>query len=191
MAVLRVVAGPMCSGKTDHLIEQVHRAALGKKYTGKSPLCIKLNEDTASPGFSSRTGREVLDVVTFDPAMSIPKDAGHVFVDELQLIDRTDRDGLVENLVLAALAAGCSVDIYGLDMDFRGVPFDNMARMMAMADGVVKLKAICSKCGGLATHTQRLVDGQPASYHDQRIIVKGQQGVEYEPRCRQCHEVRR
>jgi len=72
-------------------------------------------------------------------------------------------------------------------MDFRGEPFGPMPQMMAVAELVSKLHAICIQCGASATRTQRLIDGRPA-YYDDPIILVGASEV-YEARCRACHQV--
>jgi thymidine kinase len=81
------------------------------------------------------------------------------------------------------------VIVTGLDMDFRGEPFGPMPLLMAEAERVDKLSAICVVCGAPASRTQRLIDGQPASYDDPVIMV-GASEV-YEARCRHCHQLKR
>jgi thymidine kinase len=75
----------------------------------------------------------------------------------------------------------------GLDQDFRGEPFGPMPLLLALAEQVDKLNAICVRCGAAASRTQRLIDGRPAHYDDPVILVGGSES--YEARCRQCHEV--
>jgi thymidine kinase len=84
---------------------------------------------------------------------------------------------------------GMRVIAAGLDMDFRGEPFGPMPVLMAQAEHVEKLQAICVVCGNPASRTQRLINGQPAAYDDPVILVGG--GESYEARCRKCHEVPR
>ena len=79
--------------------------------------------------------------------------------------------------------------VAGLDMDFRGEPFGPMPILMAQAERVDKLQAICVVCGAPAARTQRLVNGQPASYDDPVILVGAHEA--YEARCRHCHSVPR
>jgi thymidine kinase len=105
-----------------------------------------------------------------------------VAVDEVQFLD----DGITQ--VAHALAArGVRVILAGLDTDFRGEPFGPVPALLAAAEVVTKLTAICVVCGAPATRTQRLVDGRPARYTDPVILV-GAREV-YEARCRRCHEV--
>ncbi|HVX00885.1 MAG TPA: hypothetical protein VHA52_10685, partial [Candidatus Babeliaceae bacterium] len=82
---------------------------------------------------------------------------------------------------------GKRVIVAGLDLDFRGMPFSCMPLLLALADSVLKLQAVCAICGGDAHFTQRLVDGRPASYNDPIIIVGAQEC--YQARCRNCHVI--
>jgi len=77
----------------------------------------------------------------------------------------------------------------GLDMDFRGQPFTLMPQLLAIAEKVEKLTAICVLCGGPATRSQRLIDGRPASWDDPIVLVGASES--YEPRCRQHHVIPR
>ena len=90
--------------------------------------------------------------------------------------------------VCAQLAdEGRRVIVAGLDQDFRGEPFGSLPLLMAQAEDVTKLQAICMSCGAPASRTQRLIDGRPAYYEDATILV-GASEV-YEARCRTCHQV--
>jgi thymidine kinase len=105
-----------------------------------------------------------------------------VGVDEVQFFD----EGIID--VVESLAdQGVRVIVTGLDMDFRGEPFGCMPDLIAKAEKVEKLQAICMVCGGSASRTQRLVNGEPAHY-EEPIVVVGAQEM-YEARCRQHHQV--
>ena len=82
---------------------------------------------------------------------------------------------------------GVRVICAGLDTDFRGEPFGVMPSLLARAEFVTKLNAICQVCGGVATRTQRLINGKPADYDDPIILVGAKE--QYEARCRHCHQV--
>lgn len=84
---------------------------------------------------------------------------------------------------------GKRIIIAGLELDFRGEPFAVTATLMALADHVTKLKAICVVCGNDAHHTQRLIDGKPANYDDPIILVGASEF--YEARCRNCFKIDR
>jgi thymidine kinase len=125
--------------------------------------------------------------VTVDSAAEIEDataDADIVAVEEAQFFD----DRLPE--VVESLAAqGKQVVLTGLDRDFRGIPFGPMPRLLALADQVTKLTAICVVCGEPATRTQRLIDGVPASADSPLIVIGGMGDETYEARCRLHHEV--
>lgn len=98
-------------------------------------------------------------------------------------------DGSTRSLSAAALTShrGVRVVLAGLDTDFRGEPFGFVPLLLAAADEVTKLQAICVVCGEPASRTQRLVDGRPALYTDPIVLIGA--GETYEARCRRCHEV--
>ena len=105
-----------------------------------------------------------------------------VAIDEAQFFG----EGIIP-VVQDLVDRGIRVIVAGLDMDFRGVPFGQMPKLLALAEIVDKLHAICMVCGEEATRTQRLVDGEPA-YHDDPIIIVGASEM-YEARCRIHHQV--
>jgi thymidine kinase len=106
-----------------------------------------------------------------------------IAIDEAQFLD----DGIVQ--VATSLAErGRRVILAGLDTDFRGEPFGPMPQLLAIAEMVDKLNAICVLCGAPATRTQRLIDGVPAAWDSPTIMVGGHES--YEARCRACHVVR-
>jgi thymidine kinase len=107
-----------------------------------------------------------------------------VAVDEAQFFDWE-----LSKLCTELAERGVRVILAGLDMDFRGEPFGPMPLLMAEAEEVSKLQAICVVCGAPASRTQRLIDGLPAAYDDPIILVGGSES--YEARCRHCHEVPR
>jgi len=84
---------------------------------------------------------------------------------------------------------GLRVICAGLDLDFRGEPFGPMPRLMAQAELLDKLHAICVVCGAPASRTQRLIDGQPARFDDPVIVIGAAE--KYEARCRDCHQTPR
>jgi thymidine kinase len=96
---------------------------------------------------------------------------------------------LGEGVVLTALDLadrGVRVVVAGLDQDFRRLPFGPMPALLAHAEFVDKLQAVCHRCGGPATTTQRLVGGEPAPYSGDTVVVGAAE--QYEARCRGCHE---
>ncbi len=105
-------------------------------------------------------------------------------IEEIQFLD----DGVVA-LCQRLADRGVEVIAAGLDQDFRGQPFGFMPQLMALADNVMKLHAICKVCGGEASRTQRLVDGRPARWDEPTILIGADET--YEARCRRCHQVKR
>src|SRR5690606_19055373 len=97
-------------------------------------------------------------------------------------------EGIVD-LVNQLAEKGIRVIVAGLELDFRGEPFGSLPRLLALADKVGKLPAICMICGEPASRSERLVDGRPAKYNDPVVIVGAAEM--YEARCRKHHEVPR
>jgi len=173
----------MFSGKTEELIRRVRRAQIARQKVQVFKPAI----DTRYAGWkvASHNGMQLEAVPVEDMAQLralIEPDATVVAIDEGQFFN----GGLVD-LCKELADQGMRVIVAGLDMDFRGEPFGPMPQLMAQAEGVDKLQAICVVCGGPASRTQRLINGQPASYDDQVIMV-GASEV-YEARCRGCHVV--
>ena len=105
-----------------------------------------------------------------------------VAIDEAQFFDWS-----IAEVCNQLAERGLRVIVAGLDMDFRGEPFGPVPLLMAQAEIVDKLHAVCVICGAPATRTQRLIEGHPAYYDDPVILVGAQES--YEPRCRRCHKV--
>jgi thymidine kinase len=135
---------------------------------------------------SSHDGRSV-EAIPVDSSAQIAQRiepmAQVVAIDEAQFLD----DGIVD-LSTSLARRGRRVVLAGLDTDFRGLPFGPMPQLLAVAEIVDKLHAICVLCGAPATRTQRLVDGLPASWGSATIMIGGRET--YEARCRACHVVR-
>ena len=190
---LEVITGCMFSGKTEELIRRLERVriAKGKILLFKATIDDRYGTNSVmthygrafdahllEPGFETMdslvtaVGRERL-----DEADVIAFDEGNFFSEKLP--------ALCEELV----ALGKRVIIAGLDLTFAGEPFGPMPRLMALADRVDKLQAVCVRCGEPATRSQRLIDGQPAPTDGPVIQVGGAES--YEARCRRCYEAHR
>lgn len=181
---LEVISGVMFSGKSEELLRRLRRALIARKrvqvfksrlddrYAGVSRLTS--HDGSQIDARPVATSREIRDLV--NPETDV------VGIDEVQFLD----DGVVR---LAQWLADRRVRVIvaGTDMDFRGRPFGSMGDLMAVADVVDKLHAICVKCGGAATRNQRLIDGRPAPPEAPIVHVGGAES--YEARCRRCHEV--
>lgn len=180
---IEVVCGSMFSGKTEELLRRVRRAEIAKQ---KVQLFKPGLDDRYSPdSITSHNGHQSI-AQNIESSREILRlrhpETTVVAIDEAQFID----DGLVD-VALQLAAANMRVIIAGLDMDFRGEPFGVMPQLMARAEEVTKLQAICVVCGEAASHTQRIVDGRPAYYEDPIILVGATE--RYEARCRKCHTV--
>ena len=180
---IEVVCGSMFSGKTEELIRRVKRATIARQKVQvfKPVIDTRYNAEKVSSHngmqFDARPVSRAADILTL-----VADDTEVVAVDEVQFFDWAIAD------VCAELARrGKRVIAAGLDTDFRGEPFGPMPLLMAEAEMVEKLQAICVKCGATASRTQRLINGRPANYDDPVIMV-GAAEV-YEARCRACHEV--
>lgn len=181
---LTVICGPMFSNKSGELLRQatVHRIA------GRRVGLFKHSLDDRYEGaerISTHGGQsmEAEPVATSLEIRLLSTEVDVVAVDEAQFFD----EALVD-VVRDLIEAGITVFVAGLDRDFRGEPFGPMPGLMAQADEVMKLKAVCMKCRSLnATMTQRLIDGVPASRQSPTILVGAAEA--YEARCRDCHEV--
>jgi thymidine kinase len=183
---IEVIAGVMFAGKSEELIRRVRRAVIARRRV----QVFKSHLDSRYAGLysvASHDGREV-DANPVDSSLEIFRlvrpDTQLVAVDEAQFLD----DGIV-GVATALASQGVRVILAGTDTDFRGEPFGAMGDLMAVAERVDKLQAICVVCGDLACRNQRLVDGRPARYDAPTIMVGGQES--YEARCRRCHQVPR
>ena len=181
---IEVISGVMFAGKSEELIRRVRRAVIARKQV----QVFKSHLDARYAGLYSVTSHDGLtvDAEPVDSADQIMRqvrpDTEVVAIDEAQFLD----SGVVT--VANALAdRGVRVIVAGTDSDFRGEPFGAMPILMAVAEIVDKLQAICVVCGGPATRNQRLVNGKPAPWDSPTIMVGGRES--YEARCRHCHRV--
>jgi len=183
---IEVIAGVMFSGKSEELIRRVRRAVIAKKHV----QVFKSHLDARYAGLYSISTHdggivEAEPIDSSDEIMSRRRPETQVLaVDEVQFLD----DGIVS--VANTLAdQGVRIVLAGIDMDFRGLPFGPMPALLAIAEIVDKLQAICVVCGEPASRNQRLVNGRPALWDSPTIMVGGRES--YEARCRQCHRVPR
>jgi thymidine kinase len=180
---IEVICGSMFSGKTDELIRRLRRATIARQKVQVFKPAIDIRY--AVEKVKSHAGSE-FDAVPVKMAREIidhlKPDTTVVAIDEAQFFD----DEII-NLVTELADKGLRVIVAGLDTDFRSEPFGSMPVIMAKAEKVDKLQAICMTCGEPASRTQRLVNGKPANYHDPVVIVGASEM--YEARCRKHHEV--
>ena len=180
---IEVVCGPMFAGKTEELIRRIKRL----EYAKQSVLVFKPKIDTRyavneivshnlskKPSILIENSSEILDYIS--------ESVDAIVIDEVQFFD-FDIVEILENLA----DQGIRVIVGGLDRDFRGEPFGPMPELLARAEFVTKLTAICVKSGLPATRTQRIINGEPAQHGDPTIMVGADET--YEPRSRHYHEV--
>lgn len=182
---IEVVCGSMFSGKTDELIRRLIRATIAKQKVQVFKPAIDIRY--AVEKVASHAG-STFDAIPVENAaeirLKLDNDTTVVGIDEAQFFDAE-----VVNVSRELAARGVRVIVAGLDTDFRGEPFGSMPVLMSEAEDVAKLHAICMVCGDDASRTQRLVNGQPARY-DEQIVIVGASEL-YEARCRLHHEVPR
>jgi thymidine kinase len=180
---LIVITGSMFSGKTEEVIRRVRRAL----YAHRSAQVFKHTIDTRSEDTEIRSHNGVphgaLAVSSSEELLAkVEETTNVVAIEEVQFFD----EGIIEACRRLA-DAGNEVIAAGLDMDFKGEPFGPMPRLLAEADELVKLRAICARCGREASRSQRLIDGRPAPVSAPTILIGAEES--YQARCRHCHEV--
>ena len=182
---IEVITGSMFCGKTDELIRRLIRATIARqkvqvfKPAIDNRYAVEKVTSHAGTEYAARPIQEARAILNqLEPETTV------IGIDEAQFFDEA-----IIPLSQQLADRGVRVIIAGLDTDFRGEPFGPMPVLMAKADVVDKLHAICMVCGGLACRTQRLVDGRPARYHDPVVIIGASEL--YEARCRAHHEVPR
>src|SRR3954468_18727643 len=169
---LHVIAGCMSSGKTDELLRLLRRAEIAKRRI----LLVRPDVDDRTPGeyAESRSKARYPSVLVpqGEPvrilSLARERDVDLVGIEEAQFFDAS-LTGVVETL----RHSGRHVIASGLNTDFAGRPFGPMPMLLALADDVTMLSAICVVCGEPATRTQRLVGGRPAAIDDPLLVVRG------------------
>jgi len=181
---IEVICGCMFSGKTEELIRRLRHVRLARR----NLLAFTPRRDTRyrADSLVSHDGIRI-EAHTFDSIKEIQnyplQGVDVVAIDELHLLDDSGETVVSECQALAD--RGLRVIVAGLDQDFRAQPFPAIARLLAIAEQVDKLYAICVRCGAYATRSQRLIDGQPAPLESPTIAVGGTEL--YEARCRTCY----
>ncbi|GAE92525.1 thymidine kinase [Gracilibacillus boraciitolerans JCM 21714] len=180
---IELICGSMFSGKSEELIRRVRRATYGN--LSVAVYKPKIDNRYSDECVVSHNGSEII-AKSVERAIDILEDISDdidlIGIDEVQFFD----DDIV-HIVSQLADKGHRVVLAGLDTDFRGEPFGPMPQLLAISEFVTKLNAICPVCGSPASRTQRLINGNPASYHDPIILVGAKEA--YEPRCRYHHQV--
>ena len=192
---LTVIVGSMCSGKTEALIAAASKFLIANPdLIGIFKPCIDTrvlanNEKDPSIYITSRNGSSIKCIAVTDVAamkkIVMEKKYAVIAIDEAQFLNKEELMAFVHEM----LGFGKKIIISGLDLDFRSETFGAMGDLLALADEVIKLTAICTECGSdTYCITQRVIDGKPAHYNDPIIMVGD---IEYKPRCRSCHIIRK
>ncbi|MCI6508722.1 MAG: thymidine kinase [Bacilli bacterium] len=180
---IEVICGSMFAGKTEELIRRITRIRLAKKdVIVFKPVIDNRYDKMAVVSHSNRK----IDAIPINSSQEVLEKIHElpyaVAFDEAQFFD----EGLID--IMERLAnSGVRVIVAGLDMNFKGEPFGIMPQILARAEYITKLQAICQVCGAPATRTQRIINGHPADYDDPIILVSASE--KYEARCRHCHQV--
>ncbi|MDD3106840.1 MAG: thymidine kinase [Bacilli bacterium] len=181
---IEVICGSMYAGKTEELIRRIRRI----EYAKKEVIVFKPKIDNrySNDEVVSHNNGRAKSINISEPKEILlylqQKLPYAVAIDEVQFMPTAIID-ICEQLA----DQGVRVIVAGLDKDFRGEPFGVMPELLARAEFVTKLDAICQVCGAPATRTQRIINGEPAKYSDPIILVGAKE--QYEARCRHCHVV--
>jgi len=174
---IEVICGSMYSGKTEELIRRVHRAEYAKQKIQVFKPEIDNRYEADHVVSHSKNKTPSLNISSADEIIGLLEDDVEIVaIDEVQFLG----EHVVE--VCNKLAdRGLRVIVAGLDQDYLGKPFGPMPELLAVAEYIKKLNAICVKCGNPANRTQRLI-------HDDHKVLVGATDI-YEARCRNCHEI--
>jgi thymidine kinase len=173
----------MYSGKSEELIRRLKRAKIAKQ----TVVAFKpyIDNRYSNKDVVSHSGISI-DAVPIKSAKDIynyiDEDTQVVGIDEVQFFEEE-----VVDIAMDLADKGIKVIAAGLDMDFKGEPFGPTPKLLAVAEFVDKLQAVCMVCGNPAHRTQRLINGKPAKYNDPIILVGATES--YEARCRKCHVI--
>lgn len=181
---IEVVCGPMFAGKTEELIRRIKRLEYAKiPYVVFKP---KIDDRYGDNVIKSHNKNEKA-AINIEKANEIythlkDREVEVIIVDEAQFFD-SELPRVVDHLA----DQGYRVIVGGLDRDFRGEPFGPMPEILALAEVVTKLTAICQQSGKPATRTQRIINDKPAHFNDPIVLIDAEES--YEPRSRNKHVV--
>ena len=182
---IEVITGPMFAGKSEELIRRINRLKYAKKnFLVFKPLLDDRYSETEVVSHRNRREKSIPISKPEEIYNYLKENTEVICIDEIQFFDEKIID-IIDELA----NKGLRIIVSGLDTDFKGNPFMVTAKLLAKAEFVTKLTAICAKCGKEATMTQRLINGQIPSVNDEVILVGASES--YEPRCRHCHEVKK
>lgn len=171
---IEVVTGSMFSGKTEELIRRLKRAKFAKQKVEIFKPAIDMRYSETEVVSHDENAIRSSPVDNSSNILMLSADVDVVGIDEAQFFDK----GLVDVVVKLA-NMGIRVIVAGLDMDFKGAPFGPMPGIMAVADHVTKVHAICVRCGSIAQYSHRFSEKE-------QVVLLGEKDV-YEPLCRSCY----
>lgn len=166
----------MFSGKTEELIRRIKRAKIAEMKVEVFKPRIDTRYDEKNIVSHDTSSLLAVPIDHSSKVLKISEDTRVVGIDEAQFFD-LELPNVCQELALR----GVRVIVAGLDMDFRGIPFGPMPALLATAEYVTKVHAICMHCGNLATHSYRLAEGDA-------VVLLGEK-EQYEPRCRSCYQM--
>ncbi len=181
---IEMITGPMYSGKSEELIRRIRRVKIAKKDVKVFKPII--DNRYSNDNVVSHSGDSIEAIPVDHPEElydRLEEETEVVAIDEIQFFSK-GIIGIIEDLA----DQGMRVIVAGLDRDFKNEPFVPVPELLSRAEYIEKLHAICLQCGDPATRTQRLIDGEPAPYDDDLILVGATEN--YEARCRSCHELK-
>lgn len=181
---IEVICGPMFSGKSEELIRRLRRAKIAKQeiVVFKPKLDTRRGVDKITSHNGAHIEAIPVDELSAITAYLQEHPTYVIGFDEVQFFPH----GIIA-IIYQLVQKGKRIIMAGLDLDFRGIPFGPMPTLLAIADQVTKLQAICTECGNDAYHTQRLVNNQPARFDDPLIQLGAQET--YQARCRNCYSI--
>ncbi|MGL5677220.1 MAG: thymidine kinase [Cellulosilyticaceae bacterium] len=180
---LEIICGPMFSGKSEELIRRLKRTILAK--TNTVIFTPQIDNRYLKDHICSHDGKhlEAIPVTSIEEILDhITSDTQVIGIDEVQFLQ-----GDTVRIIMQLVEDGKRIICAGLDKDFKAESFGCMPELLALADEVTKLTAICMSCGRPANFTQRLIEGRPASYNDPLILIGASES--YEARCRVCYHI--
>lgn len=173
----------MFAGKSEELIRLARRSLYAKRKVQVFKPSLDKRYDETQVVTHMGVRHEAFPVNSIaEMRRQLCPDTEVVLIEEAQFFD----DSIVD-LAVELADRGKDVICAGLDQDFRRQPFGPMPKLLAAADEVVKLRAICMKCGAPASHTYRVIDGRPANWNDPIILIGATES--YEARCRNCFKL--
>ncbi len=182
---IECICGSMFSGKSEELLRRIKRGIIAKQ----NVLLFKpsIDDRYSLDKVSTHNGNsyESISISSADEIYKFINNKKYdiIGIDEVQFFDSN-----ILKVINKLADDGIRVIVAGLDMDFKGEPFYPMPEIMAISEIVTKLHAVCSVCGNEASISQRLINGEPASYNDPVVVIGASES--YEARCRHCHKVK-